>query len=293
MLPTVLTESETILDENAISDIGEKTTGAVEGFLQSLGLGAASSVLSAILVFVLCLVVVKVLSHLTDKLLTHTNFGSELVRRFLKTAIKIVLWAIAIVIIAGSLGIPTASLVAVISIAGLALSLSMQNILSNLFSGVTLLITRPFDVGDFVSIGSNSGSVHSIGLFYTTITTPDKRIVTLPNSDVASDAVTNYSREPLRRLSFQFGTEYSDSTESAMTALREAIANCDLIVSEPEPILYISDFKDSYIEYTALVWVKNADYWPVTFQFNELVRKSFDRNNVHMSYNHLNVHMVP
>ena len=110
---------------------------------------------------------------------------------------------------------------------------------------------------------------------------------------MASTAVINYSREPLRRLSFQFGTEYTDSTESAMTALREAIANCPLIVSEPEPILYISDFKDSYIEYTALVWAKNADYWPLTFQFNELVRQSFDRNNVHMSYNHLNVHMVP
>lgn len=268
-------------------------TGKVEGFFQSLGLGALSSVLSAVLIFIVCLIVVKLLTRITDKLLTRAKFASETVRRFLKTAIKIALWALAIVIIAGALGIPTASLVAVISVAGLALSLSVQNILTNLFSGITLLMTRPFDVGDFVEIGANSGHVQVIGLFYTTITTADKRVVTIPNSDVASAAVVNYSREPQRRLSFQFGTEYSDPTDRTLAALREAIAECPMVLSDPEPILYISEFKDSSIEYTVHLWAKGEDYWPVTFQINDLVRQSFERNDIHMSYNHLNVHIIP
>ena len=275
----------------AALDVSE-TTGKLEGFFQSLGLGALSTVLSAVLVFIVCLILVKVLSKVTDKLLSKGKFTSETVRRFLKTAIKICLWAIAIIVIAGTLGIPTASLVAVLSIAGLALSLSVQNILSNLFSGITLLFTRPMDVGEFVEVNGNAGVVKQISLFYTTIVTADKRVVTIPNSDVASAAVINYSREPERRLSFKFGTEYSDPTDRAMKAIREGIFNCPMVLSDPEPIIYISEFKDSYIEYTVHLWAKGEDYWPVTFAINDLVRQSFDKNGVHMSYNHVNVHIL-
>ena len=267
-------------------------SGALQSLFASLGLGKLSNVLAAIVIFLVCLVVVKVLCRVIDRLLARSKHAGETVRRFLHTAVRIVLWAVAIVIIAGALGIPTASLVAVVSIAGLALSLSVQNILTNLFSGVTLLFTRPFNVGDFVSIGDNAGTVESIGLFYTTVVTVDKRVITLPNSDVASSALTNFSREPLRRVSFVFGTEYSDPTDRAMEALRGAIADCPMILAEPEPILFISAFKDSSIEYTMHVWCKNEDYWPVNFQMNELVRQSFERCGVHMSYNHLNVHIL-
>ena len=268
-------------------------SGALQSLFVSLGLGKLSGLLSAVVIFLICLVVIKVLCRVFDKALERSKRSDETVRRFLRTAIKIGLWAVAIVIIAGALGIPTASLVAVVSIAGLALSLSIQNILSNLFSGITLLVTRPFDVGEFITVGANSGTVRSVGLFYTTIVTPDNRVVTIPNSDVASTAVTNFSREETRRVTFTFGTEYSDPTDRAMSALRDAIAACPLILQDPEPILYISEFKDSSIEYTAHVWCKNADYWPLNFQMNELVREHFARSGVHMSYNHLNVHIIP
>ncbi len=267
-------------------------SGALQSLFASLGLGKLSNVLAAVVIFLICLVVVKVLCSVLDRVLSRAKHTSETVKRFLHTAVKIVLWGVAIVVIAGALGIPTASLVAVVSIVGLALSLSVQNILTNLFSGVTLLFTRPFNVGDYVSIGDNAGNVQSIGLFYTTITSLDKRVITLPNSDVASSAVTNYSREPLRRVTFTFGTQYSDPTDKAMEALREAIADCPQVLAEPEPILYISQFKDSSIEYTMHVWCRGEDYWPVNFQMNELVRASFARCGVHMSYNHLTVHIL-
>ena len=292
-MPAILTGSADAA-ASALSAIDVSApSGALQSLFVSLGLGKLSGLLSAVVIFLICLVFVKVVTHVLDRVLERAKYPSETVRRFLRTAIKIVLWAVAIVIIAGALGIPTASLVAVVSIAGLALSLSVQNILSNLFSGITLLVTRPFDVGDFISVGANSGSVERVGLFYTTIVTPDKRVVTIPNSDVASSAVTNFSREANRRVTFTFGTEYSDPTDRAETALRSAISACPLILTDPEPIVYISEFKDSSIEYTVHVWCKNEDYWPLNFQMNDLVRQSFAEHGVHMSYNHLNVHIIP
>ena len=251
-----------------------------------------SNVLAAVVIFVICLVVINVVNRILDKLMEHNTRTSETVKRFLHTAVRVALWLIAIVIIAGALGIPTASLVAVISIAGLALSLSVQNILTNLFSGITLLFTRPFDVGDHIKVGDNEGIVMSIGLFYTTVRSVDKRLITIPNSNVASAAVTNFTREPLRRQSFVFGTEYSDSTGAAMQALKDAIAACPEILEDPAPNIFISSFEASCIQYTIHVWTKTEDYWTVYMKINELVRDAFDANGVHMSYEHLNVHIM-
>ena len=132
-------------------------TSVISGFFAGLGLASISPLLSAIVIFIICLIVIKVLTRLLDKLMAKSRRTDETVKRFMSTAVKVALWALAIVIIAGALGIPTASLVAVISIAGLALSLSVQNILANLFSGITLLLNRPFAAGDYVEAAGKSG----------------------------------------------------------------------------------------------------------------------------------------
>ena len=263
----------------------------MNSILTALGTSGAKSVLSAIITFLICLIAVNGVTKITDKLLDRSKLDGAL-KGFVRTAVKIVLWALAIVIVAGALGIPTASLVAVISIAGLALSLSVQNIMSNLFSGITLLITKPFGEGDLVDIGANNGTVKSVGLFYTVIDTLDNRYVSIPNSDVTAASIVNYSREPLRRVDLTFNTSYDAKTEDVRAAILEAAKEDSKIKADPEPFIVIGQYKDSTVEYIVRVWCDNADYWDVYFGMNERVRESFTRNGIALSYPRVNVHMM-
>ena len=264
----------------------------MSNLFSALGLSGVSRVLSAIIVFLICLIAIKVITKVIEKLLERCGKLDGTLKGFVKTALKIALWALAIVIVAGALGIPTASLVAVISIAGLALSLSVQNILANLFSGITLLLTRPFGQGDLVDIGANNGTIKSVGLFYTVIDTLDNRCVSIPNSDVTAASLVNYSREPLRRVDLTFCASYDDSTEAVRAAILEAAKADDKILADPEPFIVIGQYKESSVEYIVRVWCNNADYWDVYFGMNERVRETFAKHGVAMTYNHLNVHVV-
>ena len=261
-------------------------------FFSNLGLNGASSIIRAIIVAIVCYIVIRIVSSLIGKLLERSTRIDKTVHGILKNAIKIALWALAIVIVAGVLGIPTASLVAVISIAGLALSLSIQNIMSNLFSGVTLLMTKPFKAGDLVDAGGYTGTVTSINMFYTVLNTLDNRVVSLPNATVVSGAVVNYSAEPLRRVDFTFDTSYDDATEDVKAAILEAAQADPKIKADPAPFIVLSEYRDSSVRYIVRVWCENADYWDVFFGMNERVRECFAARGVHMTYAHLNVHMI-
>ena len=260
--------------------------------LENLGISGASVILSAILVFLICLIAIKLIMKAVEKLLSRSKKLDSVLQGFLKTVVRVALWALAIVIIAGSLGIPTASLVAVLSIAGLALSLSVQNILANLFSGITLLITKPFGAGDLIDVGANTGLVKTVGLFYTVLDTLDNRVVSIPNSDVTGASVVNYSRNPLRRVDMTFNASYDDSTEAVRAAILEAAQADEKILKDPAPFIVIGAYKDSSVEYIVRVWCKNADYWDVYFGMNERVRERFAADGVHMTYSHINVHMI-
>ena len=264
----------------------------INEFLSSIGLAGASRIVSAIVIFLICLIAIKVVAVVVGKVLDKSKKLEGNLKGFIKTALKIVLWALAIIIVAGSLGIDTASLVAVLSIAGLALSLSVQNVMSNLFSGITLLLTRPFVQGDLIEVGANLGTVKSVGLFYTVIDTLDNRVVTIPNGDVTAASIVNYSRNPLRRVDLTFNASYESSTESVKAAILEAIAEDSRISDFQPPFVVIGAYKESTVEYIVRVWCDNADYWDVYFGLNERVRESFARNGVKMSYPHVNVHVV-
>lgn len=261
-------------------------------FFSSIGLAGATSIISAIVIFLICYIAIKILTSVVDRLLDRTNKLDGTLKGFVKTALKIVLWALAIIIVAESLGINTASLVAVVSIAGLALSLAVQNVAANVFSGITLLLTHPFAEGDYVDIGGKAGTIKSVGLFYTVIDTPDNRVITIPNGDVTAASIINYSRESLRRVDMTFSASYEDSTESVRAAILEAIAEDDRIVDREPPFVVVGAYKDSTVEYIVRVWCRNADYWGVYFGLNERVRESFARNGVQMSYAHMNVHLI-
>jgi len=262
-------------------------------FFATLGLSGIGSVLRAIIIFLICyiaiLVVMKVLGGILDK----SKRLDGTIRGFVKTACRIALWVLAILIVADSLGIDTASLVAAVSVVGLALSLAVQNVAANLFSGITLLMTKPFGQGDLIEVGGNLGTVKSVGLFYTVIDTLDNRVISIPNGDVTAAAVVNYSREPMRRVDWTFNVAYDNATETVKAALLEAIGMDERVCSQPEaPFVVIGAYKENTIEFIVRVWCRNEDYWDVYFGLNERVRESFDRHGVKLSYAHMNVHIV-
>ena len=253
---------------------------------------SVSSILSAILTLVICFIIIKIVTGFVNRSLGKSKKLDATLRGFVTSAIKAVLWVIAFIIVANALGINTSSLVALVSVVGLALSLSVQNILSNLFSGLTLLITKPFAAGDFVEIGGKTGLVKTVGLFYTQMDTLDNIAVSIPNSDVTAAAINNYSREELRRVDRTFTTSYECPTAEVKAAIEDAIAKDELILKDPAPFVRLIDYKGSTVEYVVRVWCKGPDYWTVYFNLNENVRESFAAHGVKFSYEHVNVHIV-
>ncbi|MBR3474029.1 MAG: mechanosensitive ion channel [Oscillospiraceae bacterium] len=253
---------------------------------------SVSSLLSAILTLVICFIIIKIVTAGINKALGKSKKLDATLRGFVTSAIKAVLWVIALIIVANALGINTSSLVALVSVVGLALSLSVQNILSNLFSGLTLLITKPFAAGDFVEVGGKTGLVKTVGLFYTQLDTLDNVAVSIPNSDVTAAAVNNYSREELRRVDRTFTTSYECTTDEVKAAIADAISKDERILQDPAPFVRLIDYKGSTVEYVVRVWCKSADYWTVYFNLNENVRESFAKHGVKFSYEHVNVHIV-
>lgn len=257
----------------------------------SFGGVTLASVLKAVLIFLVCLISIKILMTLICKALEKSRLD-ETLRGFVRTGAKALLWVLAVIIVADAIGIDTASLVAVVSVAGLALSLAVQNIMSNIFSGITLLITRPFSAGDYVSVGGNEGTVKNVGLFYTVIDTVDNKLVSIPNSDITASAVINYSTEPLRRVDMTFNTGYKAEPDKVRAAINAAAAKDERIMKEPAPVVYVSAYRDSTVEYVVRLWCKNEDYWAVYYGMNEAVRESFKKHGVPLSYAHMNVHVV-
>ena len=257
-----------------------------------IGSMALSTLISAVLTFITCFIVMQIILKTLERILGRANKIDGTLKGFIHSAVKIVLWILTGIIVAGALGIPTTSLVALISIAGLDLSLSVQNILSNLFSGLTLLVSKPFKSGDYVEVGGRNGIIKSVGLFYTQLNTLDNVSINIPNSDVTGTTVINYSREPLRRVDRVFSAAYESSTENVKAAVFEAISRDEKILRDPAPFVRLSEYKDSCIEYTVRVWCKCADYWDVFFNLNENVRDCFAEKGVEMTYNHMNVHIL-
>lgn len=260
--------------------------------LAALGISSLNALLSAIVTLVVCIIAIKLITNIVDKLLSRSTKLDATLRHYLGSGVRTLLWILAVIIVANALGINTTSLVALVSVAGLALSLSVQNVMSNLFSGITLLIAKPFSSGDFVEVAGKTGVIKAVGLFYTQLDTLDNIAISIPNGDVTAGSVTNYSREPLRRVDRTFTASYDSATEDVKAAILDAIAKDGRILSDPAPFVRLLEYKGSTVEYVVRVWCKNADYWDVYFDLNENVRESFAEKGVKFSYEHVNVHVV-
>ena len=252
---------------------------------------AVSNLLPAVIMLVVSLIVVKIITTLVAKGIEKGRVEKSL-HTFIKATVKTVLYFLVLIIVLGMLGIPITSLIATLSVAGLAVSLAIQSTLTNITGGVSILATKPFKVGDFIEVGDTSGTVKEIGLVYTKIVTMDKKLVFIPNGKISDTVVTNYNAERQRRLVLKITASYDDDIKKVKKALKEAVDSDERILEDPAPLINVSNYLESSIEYIVAVWVKSSDYWDVNWYLLEEVKHSFDRNDVTMTYNHINVHMV-
>ena len=253
---------------------------------------AFDTIISGVITFLVCCIAIRIVKAVMNRALSRATKLDVPIKNLITKLITTLLWALTIIIVAGAFGINATSLVAVLSIAGLALSLSVQNLLTNFFSGIMLLINKPFKEWDFVELGDKIGTVKNIGFFNTVLNTPDNISIAIPNGDLTSAAVKNYSREQNRRVDLTFSASYNEPTEAVKKAIEDAIAMDSRILADPAPFVRILSYDASSIKYVVRVWAKNADYWDVYFNLNEHVRDAFANNGVKMSYEHINVHMM-
>ena len=253
---------------------------------------AFDTIISGVITFLVCCIAIRIVKAVLNRALSRATKLDAPIKNLITKLITTLLWALTIIIVAGAFGINATSLVAVLSVAGLALSLSVQNLLTNFFSGIMLLINKPFKEGEFVELGDKVGTVKNIGFFNTVLNTPDNISIAIPNGDLTSAAVKNYSREQNRCVDLTFSASYDAPTEAVKKAIEEAIAMDSRILPDPAPFVRLLSYDASSIKYVVRVWAKNADYWDVYFNLNEHVRDSFAKNGVEMSYEHINVHMM-
>ncbi len=254
---------------------------------KALTLAAAVRALATLVVGV---ILIKVLLSLFDRTLDRSEKLSPL-RRHIRPILKTLLGVVLALVVLDSLGVQVTSFIALLSVAGLAVSLALQNTLANIAGGIMILTAQPYGVGDYVSIGGTEGTVDVIRLAHTKLRTIDGKEVQIPNSTVAAATVTNFNRLGKRRLDLTFTASYDAPTEDVYAALRDAMARFPQILGDPAPEVHLTDYGASSISYVARCWVSAADYWTVHFGVIEAVRETFAAHNVEMTYDHLNVHM--
>ncbi len=266
----------------------EETTQSLWNSIEHI---TASNIFSAVLSVVISLVLIKILPRVLERALGRSKLDLPL-QTLLRTVLKGALWSVAAIIVLGCLGIEVTSLVAVLSVVGLAFSLALQNFLSNVAGGMQLLASHPFAVGDFVDAGGCSGTVAEIGMFYTKLTTPDNKLVQLPNSTIVSANITNFSAQPTRRVELTVSASYDAPTEQVLALLSRMAADHPLVLDDPAPMVHVDSYGDSAIGYVLRAWCVNTDYWTVYYDLMDGFKPAFDNAGIKMTYPHVNVHMV-
>ena len=266
----------------------EETVEVFEQVARGLTLTKA---LYGLLLFLGCMAVMKVILSLIDRTMTRLKVEPT-VHKFTHSCLKVLMWVITGLIVAAYLDFPINSLVTVLGVIGVALSLSLQGSLSNLAGGITVMVSRPFAVGDYVEAGGVSGTVSEIGLVYTKLKTIDNKIIFVPNGEISGEKIVNYNKQEQRRVDLTFTVSYDADPERVKEIMRQVIGAHPKALFTPEPFVRTTSLGESSVGYTLRVWCATQDYWELYYDLLEQVRAAFDREGVELTYNHLNVHIM-
>ena len=260
-----------------------------EGNITSFQIWAAKY-LPLIFTVLVTLVVIHFLSGFFKKIIKKSRIPKSL-HAFVASGIKTLMYFVLVLMVCSRLGIDVTSLVAAFSIVGVAVSLSIQNTLSNVMAGLSLLVNKQFEVDDYVDVGGVSGTVMRIGLATCKLKTPDGKDIYVPNSSIINANITNFSREPIRRVDITIGTSYSESVDKIKLALKQVVDDTPEVMKDKDVFIGITNFGASSIDYTIRVWVKNSEYWNAYLPMLEKIKRVFEKENIEIPFNQLDVHL--
>ena len=244
-------------------------------------------ILSIVLLFV-GLWVIKFMVNLLEKNI-QGKFERTLTS-FLMSITRAVLLILLFISIASTIGIEVTSFVAVLGAASFAVGFALQGSLSNFAGGVMLLIFRPFSAGDTIEVAGHKGKVQEIQILYTILTTFDNKKIFIPNGNVATDSITNYSAMNDRRVDLTFGIGYDDDFHEAISLLKELASKHELVLDDPEPIIRVTEHAGSSVNIACKLWVKGPDYWTVFYDMHEDVKDAFDAAGIGIPYPQMDIH---
>ena len=249
-----------------------------------------TQIILAILVFFIGRMIASAVTKGTRKVMEKASLEPMLVN-FLSNIIGSVLLLLVVVFSLSQLGVDTTSLVALLGAAGLAVGLALKDSLSHFAAGVMLILFRPFKVGDFCELDSEMGTVEQITILHTRLKTPDNKVITIPNGNVFSSTMTNFSEQPTRRADMVFGIGYGSDLLKAKQILEEMCAADERILADPAPKIAIGELADSSVNIICRPWVNSGDLWPVIWDMNERVKLRFDEEGIEIPFPQVSVHM--
>ncbi|MBN2646619.1 MAG: mechanosensitive ion channel [Thiotrichales bacterium] len=245
----------------------------------------------ALVIFFIGKMVIRGVLSVLQSIFKRTKKVDEMLAEFVISLAKAFLFLILIIAVLSQLGVDTTSLVALIGAAGLAIGLALKDSLQNFASGVMLLVLKPFKNGDFVEAAGVVGVVEKIHIFSTIMRTGDNKEITVPNGNIYSTTITNYSARDTRRVDMVFSVGYEDDIKKTKEILQRLVAEDVRIMSEPVPVVALSELGASSIDFVVRPWVKSEDYWAVKWEMNEKVKLAFDAEGISIPYPQMDLHL--
>ena len=279
--------------ENLATNIAnlESSTGGILTTIGKLAIEYTLSVVGAIVLLIVGFMVAGQVRKLVYAGIMKTKHGDQTLAGFISKAARYAVLAIVVVMVLSQFGVQTASIIAALGAAGLAIGLALQGTLQNVASGLVLMFLRPFKVGDYIESSSVSGVIQEIGLFATELKSLDGLYVLAPNSEVWGTPITNYSREKMRRFDLSIGIGYDDDIDKAMKIMKQVIGKDDRVLTDPEPFLFVDSLGDSAVGVTCRVWINTPDWWATTRDLTKNAKQAFDKAGISIPYPQRDVHL--
>ncbi|RMF61691.1 MAG: mechanosensitive ion channel family protein [Calditrichaeota bacterium] len=250
----------------------------------------APKLLLSIITLIIGLWAIRMFMRVFERGLQKSRVEPSL-QRFFASMLSILLKVLLLLSVARMVGIETTSFIALLGAAGLAVGLALQGSLANFAGGVLILLFKPFKVGDFIEAQGHAGTVKEIQVFNTLMLTPDNKTVILPNGQLSSGSIINYSAQDTRRVDMIFGIGYDDDLQKAKAVLEKLVQEDERIHADPEPLVRVAELADNSVNFAVRVWCNTSDYWNVFFDLQEKVKTTFDAEGISIPYPQRDVHI--
>ncbi len=257
--------------------------------LIEMSISAGKNILVAIIVFIVGRFLISMLNKLFAQVLEKRKIDVT-IKTFLKSLVNILLTLLLIVSVVGALGVNTTSFAALLASAGVAIGMALSGNLQNFAGGLIVLLFKPYKVGDWIEAQGVSGSVSEIQIFHTILTMADNKVVYIPNGNLSSGVVINYSRKDTRRIEWIVGVDYGEDLAKVESVVRGLLDADTRILKDPAPVVALNALSSSSVDVTIRVWVAAADYWDVNFEVRKNIYNEFNKHNINFPFPQLTLH---